>query len=105
MNGERLDNVSEIVHLVGSIVRNFWDEVARNGETATSDGLRERFAGARDAVVAIHGRAVKDRVLDEVRKCTGLKIPHTGLRVGEKRIGFMADCDEGYIGWDSDADL
>jgi hypothetical protein len=90
--------------LLAITLRAYQDRLEKEGESHEADLIRSQFAGAKFMVEALCGPEVKRRLLRQLRE-KGLKIPHCGPRVGEKRIGFMADWDEGYLGWDSDADM
>ena len=66
-----------VVRLIEDLVRGFYRQKEHDGsESERSDAYRYRYGGARDMLLAVSGQAFKDKVLDEVRRRTGLKIPH-----------------------------
>jgi hypothetical protein len=79
--------------LLDMTLRAYHDRLERDGEPLEADLIRSQFAGAKFMVEALCGPEVKRRLLRQLRE-KGLKIPHCGPRV-----------DEGYLGWDSDADM
>jgi hypothetical protein len=95
-------NLESALSALKMTLQAYYDRLDR-GEEREADLIRSEFRGAKFMVEALCGPEVKRRLLQQLRE-KGLKIPHCGLRVGDKRIGFTADWDEGYLGWDSDAD-
>jgi hypothetical protein len=84
------------VRLIEGLVREFYRQKEHDGgESERSDACRYRYGGARDMLLAVSGQAFKDKVLDEVRRRTGQKIPHAGDRTP----------GGGYYMTDSDADV
>jgi hypothetical protein len=84
------------IQLIQDLVRGFYRQKEHDGgESDRSEAYRYRYGGARDMLLAVSGQALKDKVLDEVRRRTGLKIPHAGDRAP----------GGGYYMTDSDADV
>jgi hypothetical protein len=96
-------NLDSALSFLEMTLQAYYDRLDRVGESHEVDLVRSEFAAAKFMVEALCGPEVKRRLLRQLRE-KGFKIPHCGLRVGDRRIGFTADWDEGYLGWDSDAD-
>ncbi len=78
--------------LMSMTLRSYYARLAKNDDSAESDGLRMRFAGEKFMLEALAGPEQKRKVLDRLR-AEGLTIPHCGDRVADGFIGFDTDAD------------
>ena len=90
-NAETVDRITEqLVWLLNT----FHEEQRRNGSSLDAEFWRGNFVGMRRAMFAIYGEAVKNDVLDRVRRTTNLSIPHRGpLSPAGVPEGFDGDAD------------
>jgi hypothetical protein len=87
-----MNELERPAEVLEAILRLYWDEVrSRNGPTRKSDRLRGDFHGAKLMLVAVKGQWFTWRVLREVRRCTGLKLPPAHDRTGCTEITFGFD--------------
>jgi hypothetical protein len=72
----------------------FHEEHQKHGASHEAEFWRGNFAGMKRDVFAIFGEAVKDEVLDRLRRTTNLPIPHRGpLSLAGVPEGFDSDAD------------
>ena len=90
-NAETVDRITQ--QLVW-LLQTFHEEQQRNGSSRDAEFWRGNFVGMKRAMFAIYGEAVKNDVLDRVRRTTNLSIPHRG-RLSPTGVpeGFDGDAD------------
>ena len=74
-NAETVDRITQ--QLVW-LLKTFHEERQKNGSCRDAEFWRGNFVGMKRAMFAIYGEAVKNDVLDQVRRTTNPSIPHRG---------------------------
>jgi len=94
----RSPNVTTLVHLVEQssfLLKTYPGECDKNAASRETEFWRGNLSGFRFAVREIYGRDVIHKILQDVRKNTGLDIPPIG----------ELDSQGKFLGTDSDADF
>jgi hypothetical protein len=86
-------DVDAALRTMKATLQSYYDRRGRTGDTPEVDSLRKEFCGEKFMVEVLCGPEIKRMILQRIR-AEGLKIPHCGDRV-----------EDGFLGWDSDADL
>jgi hypothetical protein len=90
-NAETVDRITQ--QLIW-LLKTFHQERQKNGSSRDAEFWRGNFVGMKRAMFAIYGEAVKNDVLDQVRRTTNLSIPHRGpLSPTGVPQGFDGDAD------------
>lgn len=71
-NAETVDRLTQ--QLVW-FLKAFHEERQKSGDSREAEFWRENFVGMKRAVFAIYGKAVKDDVVDRLRRTTNLPFP------------------------------
>lgn len=93
MKAEEVNREIDVVtKRLESIVKRLNEEEEQNPDSPQTEHLRGQLLGMKDCLSIFCGTSVKDRVLDEVRKRTQLRIPHiVPLDRDGNRYGFDMD--------------
>jgi len=88
------ETVDRLTQQLVWFLQTFHEEHQKHGASRESEFWRGNFVGMKRAVFAIFGEAVKDEVLDRLRRTTHLPIPHRGpLSLAGVPEGFDSDAD------------
>lgn len=88
------ETVDRLTQQLAWFLKAFHEERQKSGTSPQAEFWRGNFAGMKRAMFAIYGEAVKDDVMDRLRRTTKLPIPHRGpLSLAGAPEGFDSDAD------------